>query len=351
MYICLLSRQIRKIILFTAFVILINLCHSQIPNLDWNLSVGGTDFDVGKKVLSDNNNSFIIIGKSASSDGDVEINKGLSDIVVARFDSLNNLLWEKTYGGSQVEDGLSIIPCENNGYLVGGFTYSNDGDVSANYGSFDGLLIKLNIEGNLEWSKNYGGSSSDLITSTVESFDSGYLFTGNSFSNDFDIIDHIGDVDNSDLIIGKTDTLGNLLWIKSYGGEYWDGGNQIIRTHDSCYLVCGYLNYFDASYYIIKINESGELLWEKTFGGSGFDQAWSIFETESGNIVVSGEAWSDDGDVVGQHGSSDNWILFLDSLGNLLWQIPLGGDRSRKWVSNFRNFGRILTCCRFNYFS
>ncbi len=291
------------------------------------MSYGGTEFESGHSAIH-HGNDLVIVGDSNSEDGDVDFNAGNDDIYIIKINPSNELLFSKTYGGSDIEHGYSITETLDGGLLVGGASKSNDGDIPNNYGFNDAILIKTDSLGNLEWIRNYGGSQEDIISSVITTLDSGYIFIGTSKSTDIDITDHLGVSENSDIIAGRTDSLGNLLWLRSYGTIFSDGANEIIKTKDSCYLICGYVNFFFADYYILKIDANGNILWEQFYGGSEFDQAYSIYELADGNLIVCGETNSNDGDVSFSHGNSDNWVLCLDPEGVIIWERTFGGSKA-----------------------
>ena len=311
---------------FFAIYIFINLkLSAQLPDLIWNMSYGGTAYDRGSSVVPLGNN-FVVLGNSNSIDGDLEFNEGFDDFFLVKINSSNELVFSKTYGGSNIENGNCITKAYGGGLTLGGSSYSNDGVIPGNYGSMDAILLKTDSLGNLDWIHHFGGSDADEINSVIKTPDSGYIFTGRSFSTDFDITDHLGTSEYSDVIVGKTDSLGNLMWLKSYGSSFSDGASEIIRTKDSCYIICGYRNFDFADYYILKITSDGTIVWEKTYGGSEFDQANSIYELNSGNIIVCGEANSNDEDITSAHGGSDNWVIYLNPEGELIWQRAYGGS-------------------------
>lgn len=312
------------LLLVTSILRLVNLT-AQIPGLVWNMSYGGTEFEAGHSVIHIGND-FVFVGDSNSEDGDINNNAGYDDIYIVKINSDNELKFSKTYGGSNIDHGYSITETLDGGLLVGGSSKSNDGDIPNNYGSNDAILLKTDSLGNLEWIRNYGGSQEDIISSVITTIDSGYVFVGTSKSTDIDITDHLGASENTDIIVGRIDSLGNLLWLKSFGTEFSDGAEEIIKTKDSCYVICGYVNFFYADYYIFKIDAEGEILWQQTYGGSDFDQANGIFELSNGDIVVCGETNSNDGDISYAHGSSDNWVLCLDVEGAMIWERTYGGS-------------------------
>ncbi|MBL0281910.1 MAG: T9SS type A sorting domain-containing protein [Bacteroidetes bacterium] len=296
----------------------------QAPELLWTKSLGGSESEVGFDVIGTADGGFLTVGYSSSTDGDIEFNAGGIDMFIVKFSSSNEVMFSKTFGGSDDDQSLSAVEAYNGGFIVGGWSTTSDGIIPGNYGLSDAIVLKTDVFGNLEWIKNYGGSNIDGIRSIIRTDDTSYLFTGTSHSNDIDITDHIGPEDKSDIIVGKIDLSGNLVWLNSYGSVGDDYSNQIIKTKDSCYLICGYRKLDFEDYYILKINGDGDLIWEKTFGGSAEDVAYGIDELSSGNIIVCGVSLSEDGDVGYVSGIADNWVILLDSAGNLLWERSYG---------------------------
>src|SRR5262249_16660093 len=110
---------------------------------------------------------------------------------------------------------------------------------------------------------------------------------------------------------------------------------SIRQTSDKGFIACGYAisdngdvsgNHGNADYWIVKLDSNGNLKWQKCFGGSDDDIARSVQQTTDGGFIVAGYSKSADGDVSGNHGMYDYWIVRLDSLGNLLWQKSFGGS-------------------------
>src|SRR5437764_606365 len=76
----------------------------------------------------------------------------------------------------------------------------------------------------------------------------------------------------------------------------------------------------------VNAQQEPSIEWQKCFGGSSYDQAFSILETSDGGFIVAGGSLSNDGDVSGNHGGGDYWIVKLDSAGSIEWQKSLGGS-------------------------
>jgi hypothetical protein len=115
------------------------------------------------------------------------MNKGGRDIFVMKLSSNGDIQWNKTIGGSGDENGISIQQTTDGGYVLTGFTESNDGDFSGmNKGGFDIFVMKLSSNGDIQWNKTIGGSGDENGLSISQSTDGGYVLTGGTQSNDGD---------------------------------------------------------------------------------------------------------------------------------------------------------------------
>ena len=169
--------------------------------------------------------------------------------------------WQKCLGGTDEERSSSIQQTTDGGYIVAGYTNSNDGDVSANHGRADFWVVKLKSTGVIDWQKTLGGSNDDYAYSIQQTPDGAYIVTGLSISNDGDVSDKHG------------------------GLDFW----------------------------IIKLKSTGNIDWQKCLGGSGFDVAKSIQQTTDGGYIIAGYTKSNDDDVSGNHGDYDFWVVKLST--------------------------------------
>jgi len=202
--------------------------------------------------------------------------------------------------------------------------------VGENYGQSDFWIVKLYGSGVLQWEKNYGGSGGDVATSVQQTTDGGYIVAGESWSSDGDVA---GNIEIPDIWIVKLDELGNLVWEKNYGGPQRQYAHCIQQTSDGGYIVAGSTGTFNSDYWIIKLDGQGNLVWEKNYGGSQHDRANSIQQTTDGGYIVAGESWSSDGDVGGNNGRYDYWVIKLDEQGNLVWEKNYGRENNDKALS------------------
>ncbi len=239
--------------------------------------------------------------------------------------------WQKTLGGSFDEYGFNIQQTADEGYIVAGMTNSTDGDVTGNHGDYDYWIVKLRATGTIQWQKTLGGSAEDYAFSIQQTADGGYIVAGMTNSTDGDVTENHG---SYDCWIVKLNATGTIQWQKTFGGSFEDAALSIQQTTDGGYIVASYTgstdgdvsgNHGDYDYWIVKLNATGTIQWEKTLGGTAADFAFSIQQTTDGGYIVGGYTGSGDGDVTENHGSYDYWIVKLNATGTIQWQKTLGG--------------------------
>ncbi|MBK9729950.1 MAG: T9SS C-terminal target domain-containing protein [Chitinophagaceae bacterium] len=303
----------------------------QSGNLLWQQSLGGSDHDAQWDFQLTDDGGYVIAGQSKSADGDLILNKGEEDYWIVRLDEGGNIVWQRSFGGSSEDEAYSVQQTMDGGFIVAGYSESNDGDVTGNHGEVDYWVIKLDGAGNLIWQKSLGGSDEDEGYYVQQTADGGFVIVGESESDDGDVTGNHGE---GDYWIVKLDANGNLIWEKSYGGSSVDYARMVKRTTDDGFVIAGWTssndgdisgNNGDTDYWIVKLNAEGELQWEKNLGGSDYDFAYSINQTADQGFIVAGYIHSNDMDVSGNHGSTDYWLVKLDASGNLSWQKTLGG--------------------------
>ena len=231
-------------------------------NLLWEKNFGGSDFDEARAVIELVDHSLIIAGFSSSSDGDVVTPKGNQDFWVLRLNEFGAFVWAFNYGGAATDIATALIEDITGNIMILGETGSVNGDVSFNHGYSDFWLIQINPEGLLLWEKSYGGTNLEVPTSIMQTSDSGFVMAGRSKSSDGDVSSNQG---MEDYWIVKTDHDGNLEWEKAVGGSLNDGAECVIQTADTGYAVVGYTessngdisgnNYGIADSWVVKLHE------------------------------------------------------------------------------------------------
>ena len=257
-------------------------------------------------------------------------------ILNSQFSILNSfcqptIQWEKSLGGTYIDNAYSIKQTFDSGYIVAGSSSSIDGDVSGNHGAGDAWLVKLDYAGIIQWQHCYGGTNWEWSASIIQTTDSGYVFTGYTASNNDDVsANHGGD----DYWVVKINDTGTIQWSKCYGGSGQDYAASIIQTYDGGYAVAGYTystngdvtnNHGNEDYWVVKLNDTGAIQWHRCYGGIGADIAYNITQARDSGFVIVGNTASSDGDFMGTNsGSGGIGIIKTDLSGNVQWSKCLG---------------------------
>ena len=337
----------KKRFLHLAFILIIAAIFStspstaQAPSIDWETSLGGSYDEKPWDVLQTTDGGYIVSGFTKSNDYDIHGFKGYQDAWLTKLNSTGDTLWTKCFGGSNGERAASVEETYDGGLVFGGHSDSQNGDVSmgTNSQSLDFWLVKTDSLGNVLWSNTYGGSGLDNAHSVCLAKDSGIVMGGFTQSSSGDVSGFNG---GSDYWVVKTDRYGKLQWQSSLGGSGNDRIRNIISTQDNGFLAIGFSNssggdvsgnHGDFDYWIVKLDSNGNIEWENNYGGSSEDKAYHAYETASNGFRVAGYSESADGDVLVNKGNSDFWIIEIDSTGNLIRQKSLGGNKNDKAFS------------------
>lgn len=313
---------------------------AQAPAIQWAKCFGGTEDDIAYSVEQTMDDGFIIAGYTRSNDGDVTGNhsgaSGVHDYWIVKLDSNGSMIWQKCLGGSGGDLAYSIKQTIDGGFIISGFTLSNDGDVSGNHSNnSDYWIVKTDSFANIQWQKCFGGSGPDFAYEIQQTFDSGYVVTGieHDLQNDGDVIVSYGD---GDYWVLKLDKTGNLQWQKTLGGSAYENTYSILQTSDSGYVVAGNSSSNDwdvagqhgaGDNWIVKLDPGGNKIWTKCYGGTSDEGANYIIENEyDRGFIMAGATESNDIDVSGNHGSNDIWVVKTDSIGSIRWQKCIGGS-------------------------
>ena len=204
-------------------------------NKQWQNYYGGTFTDTSFGITKTNDNGFIICASSDSNDFNISNNKGQYDFWILKIDANGTLIWEKNFGGSEIEEPRGICQTNDGNFMIVGDTRSNDKDVSINNGAADLWLIKITSDGNLLWEKSFGGSSFDAGRAIFPSQNGGFLIAGNSRSENTNFTN----LGQNDGWILKIDDAGNQVWQQFLGGSENDFLNDIIEMPDNSIIAIG----------------------------------------------------------------------------------------------------------------
>jgi hypothetical protein len=314
----------------------------QAPDIvvDFITTLGGSKNESAQAVVNTTDGGYAVLGHAQSMDGDVTNKSNESyDYWVLKFDTTNQLQWQKTYGGSDDDRGTDLIQTSDGGYAVIGKSKSNDLDVSENAGFDDFWVSKLDSSGSISWEYTFGFAGSDTPYSIIQTNDNGYLLSGVldvSASNGQGDRNSIGSRHaGGDYWVIKLNANGVKQWSNYYGGSFTDTAYDAIQTEDDGYIIIGSSDSDDVDisnprgsydFWVIKISDTGTLVWEKSFGGSEIDEAHAISKTADGNYLIVGDTRSSDLDISQNNGAADLWVMKITPDGTLLWEKTLGGS-------------------------
>ncbi|TMI97892.1 MAG: T9SS C-terminal target domain-containing protein [Bacteroidetes bacterium] len=292
-------------------------------SIDWQKCLGGTKSDYAYDIITTTDGGYLFAGATGSNDGDITNNHGGNDLWVVKLDASGMITFQKTFGGTGDDGATSIIETADGGFLIAGYSSSNDGDIlGTNHGAADVWVLKLNSSGNIEWQKLYGGSGgeSSYPITIISSADGNYMVSATTNSTNGDVIGNHG---GNDCWLFKINGNGDLLWQKTYGGSQNDYCNAVMKTADGSYIFSGGSSLGDA--WIVKVDANGTIAWQKFYGGNDGDYAAIKDIDANGNIVLVGYTFSKNGDIPASKGGEDLWILRLDPSGNKLYSNVFGG--------------------------
>jgi gliding motility-associated-like protein len=343
--------------LFTVGLLLICInINAQTPAIEWHKCLGSNFSEDAQCVQPTSDGGFIISGFSDGLDnGDVmghHGNASAGDLWVVKLDKSGSIEWQKNLGGTDSEEKAFIIQTPDGGYMAAGSAASRGCEITGNHGEFDFWVVKLSSKGDMVWEKMYGGSGSDIATTITPGVDGSYYVAGWTLSSDGDVtVNHGG----MDYWVIKIDAAGNLLWQKSLGGSDYDNASSVQATKDGGCIVAGTTlssdgdvtgNHGANDFWVVKLGKTGNIQWQKALGGSMTELAECIQLTTDGGYIVSGSANSSDGDVTGVHYPGfDAWIVKLNAHGNIDWQKCYGGSNNEtaRYIQNTADGGYVFT--------
>lgn len=325
--------------------------NSQSPSIQWQNAIGGTNIEDAYSIKQTSDGGYIVAGDTYSNDGDISGNHGNYDYLVVKLNNLGIIQWQKSLGGTGDDRAKCVQQTSDGGYIVAGFSQSIDGNVTVNNGASDYWIVKLDNMGIIQWQKSFGGSADDWAFSIQQTMDGGYIISGVSSSNDSDVSGNNGSLD---CWVVKITSLGIIQWQDSYGGTYGEWGLAIYQTIDGGYIISGQTDSNDGDisgnhggydYFVLKIDNLGIIQWQKSYGGTGTDYlVYSILQTQDKGYILSGSSNSIDGDITLNYSGYDYWVVKTDSLGIIQWQKSYGGtgDDFGNYINQTSDRGYIL---------
>lgn len=358
--------------------------------VQWEKSIGGSGNDVFNKVVLTADGGYICVGTTSSNDGDVSGNHGLQDVWVVKLDAYGNITWQECLGGSSNDFGSDIVQTADSTYTLIGSTNSNDGNVSGNYGQQDAWVAGLNGMGTLRWQHCYGSTSTDYGYG-IASLSNGEYLVGMQGYTDNGAFTGLGGGQSPNAYVFKINDTGQLVQGKWNGSEAYGVYGAAVLDSKHFYLLTGlqYCNsntafqvqQFDTSFNQVNstdifgycgpssyeyfgptgggtmtlLGSGGGVLaaatsnaqlsgfhglydgyvanfgantWGKTYGGSGSDWFTGIVAINDYDFVVAGYSNSNDGDVSGNHGGLDFWVVRLSHFNTIRGTVYLDYNKN-----------------------
>lgn len=292
-------------------------------NLIWQKSFGYAGNDYGNTMIETNDNGYLITGVLDVSASGGEGNSRISqrhaggDIWALKLDATGNTEWTKYYGGSFTDTAYGIAKTVDNGYIIVGSSDSDDVDIANNKGTYDFWALKIASTGEILWEKSFGGTEIDEARAIIPSNDGNFIIVGDTRSSDTDVSSNNG---AADLWMLKISSEGTLIWEKSFGGTSFDVARSITKTQDNGFLIAGSSRSLDGDVttnqgqndaWILKVAANGALEWQRTVGGSQIDFVYDAVQLSSGAVIAVGESSSTDGDILENKGFTDALIVKL----------------------------------------
>lgn len=291
-----------------------------VGGIEWEKSFGFSGHDHSYDIIEAQDGGYFFTGfldiTSARADGNTEkasslTRHGIGEFWGTKIDEQGKLQWRGYFGGTNNDRAHAVVESDDGGFVMAGFSESNDFDISDTQGSYDFWMVNLDANGNMLWERSFGGSGIDIAHDIAKTRDGGYVITGNTFSTDGDISQAKGE---SDFWLVKVTDAGSMVWERSYGGSGFDAAQAVIASKDGGYFVVGNskstdadasINYGENDLWMIKTDAEGNLVWQKSFGGSGLDFAYDVIQNEDGSVMVVGETSSNDFQDLTSKGKSD----------------------------------------------
>jgi len=275
-------------------------------DIEWDKYYGGSQRDEGFKVIECSTGGYLICGMTKSlpfSD--------LSDLYLVRTDNLGNLLWEFSTGPHDSKDYLfDVIEDASGNFIAAGVEAGH-----YHYSTFDfstshskSTLLKVNAIGNPVWKKNFDGPQNCWFKEIAAVADGSFYTIGSTQNNTNG---------SFDISLTKFNSQGDSLWQSNYGSTSFDYGKSILLSSDNyLYLAgssCNDTINFTTDINVIKTDTSGNVIWDRVYGGNKSEVAFKIKETDAGVAILGSTKSFGNGEL-------DAYLLELDRNGDVLHQ-------------------------------
>jgi len=262
--------------------------YAGISQVTFEKSYGGPESDEGMSVVAIPD-GYVICGTTAS------FSAGPAEIYILRTNLSGDTLWTRTYGGEGLYAASSIISTGSGDLIVCGTWY----DIAMNQS--DIFLMKLTLSGDTLWTRREFSPLESNGNSVVETSD-GYIICG------YTTLPNV----TTRMLLVKTDTAGYPVWVKNYGEPFGTSGTQAIALEGGDIIACGGIDneipIWNRNIYVIRTNSEGDTLWTRQYGGSDYEYAWDISPGAGSGFIITGYTQGQltpDGNILAIHIAGD----------------------------------------------
>ena len=304
-------------------------------NREWSHCYGDEGFDILYKIIQTADLGYAFVGRARNGSDDW-------DAWIVKVDVNGVFQWEQKYGGTLDEYAYDVIELANGHIIVGGYSRSNNGDIPANYGYADYILMRLNgTDGSVINIRNIGGESNDRAYGLVASPGGGYVIAGESQSENYDVDCHSSSICESSFWMAKINASESIVWQQCVGSvnagtNYFNTAYDIQTTSDNGYIIVGSgrdgwagYTYGDRDVWVVKLDSNGNVVMREFYGGSDNDYGYAIQQTSDGGYIIVGKTASDDYDVEYDNPElnfDQGWVFKIGGNGVLQWQKVIGSS-------------------------
>lgn len=264
--------------------------------ITFEANVGDNANYYGRCVQQTSDGGYIVAGYTDRDDS--------GNVYLLKTNQGGEKIWDKTLGGQGWDEGWSVIQSSDNGYVVVGATNSFGG-------LLDVYLIKTDQNGEVVWSKTFGGFGNDVGREVMETLDGGYVIVGTLESDA-----------SKNVYLLKVDRNGNLQWDTVYGGSGTDEGWSVQEDSVDEFVIAGSTDSFNnqLDIFVAKKNRSGVKLFDSIIGGSGEEECRSLVKSSDGGYILTGVKKN----LI--NGESDVYVVKTNPFGSVQWDRTIGSD-------------------------
>ena len=311
----------------------------------WERSLGGQSSATFLNGVSTNDGGYLLVGQTqAGANSAVSDSiRGSADAWLAKFNAQGVKQWDRRYGGTSLDDALSVVQTADGGYLVGGASTSGRANDKSepNRGYYDYWVLKIDAQGRKLWDRTYGSQDQDFLQKVWQTADGGYFLAGTSQDPAASADKTQPGFGDRDYWLVRLDAQGNKLWDRAYGGDDVDELVDATPTADGGCLLTGTTRSRqsgsvseppfgpgggDFDYWAIKLDAAGTPQWDRRYGGRDDDVGGQALQNADGSYYLGGTSYSGVSGVRTEpsRGGGDYWLLKLSAQGALLWDHRFG---------------------------